>query len=225
MLLFGKLMKKLVIFDLDGTMLNTIDDLANSCNYILEKYNFPIHSVEKYKTFVGNGAKKLIERALPEEKRNEEFVEKLHMKFVGYYSQHSEEKTAPYVGILKLLKDLSKKEVKLAVASNKFISATRSLVKKYFWEFEFSSVLGQREGIPIKPNPQIVYDVMNESDVIDKHEVIFVGDSGEDMKTATNAGVDSIGVLWGFRSKEELEENGAKHIVEKPENILDIFLS
>jgi len=224
MLLFGKLMKKLVIFDLDGTMLNTIDDLANSCNYILKKYNLPIHSVEKYKTFVGNGVKKLIERALPKEKINEEFVEKLHMKFVEYYSQHFEEKTVPYEGILKLLKDLSKKEVKLAVASNKFNSATRSLVKKYFREFEFSSVLGQREGIPIKPNPQIVYDVMNESDIIDKQEVIFVGDSGEDMKTATNAGIDSIGVLWGFRSKEELKENGAKHIVEKPENILDILL-
>jgi len=218
-------MKKLVIFDLDGTMLNTIEDLANSCNYVLKKWNFSSHSVDKYKTFVGNGAKKLVERALPEKERNPEFIEKLHVEFVEYYSKHSEEKTAPYEGIVNLLRGISENNIKIAVASNKFISATRSLVKKYFHQFEFSSVLGQRDGVPVKPNPQIIYDVMDEANIWNKEKIIFIGDSGEDMKTATNAGVDSIGVLWGFRSKEELKENGAKHIVEKPEEILDILLT
>jgi len=216
-------MKKLVIFDLDGTLLNTIEDLANSCNHILKKWNFPTHSIKKYKTFVGKGAKKLIERALPEEKKGENIIDILHSEFVEYYGKHSEDKTLPYEGILELLKKINESEIKLAVASNKFVSATKSLVKKYFHEFEFSSVLGQRENIPIKPDPKIVYDVMQESCIQNKDEVIFVGDSGEDMKTALNAGVDSIGVLWGFRSEKELKENGAKYIAEKPEDIFRIL--
>lgn len=216
-------MIKLVIFDLDGTLLNTLDDLADSCNYILNKYGFPQHPVEAYRYFVGNGVAKLVERALPEDVRTPEFIEKVRKDFVEYYSAHAEDKTCPYDGILKLLEDISAKDIKLAVASNKFIAGTKALVKKYFDHIEFTSVLGQREGVPVKPNPQIVYDVMAESGITDKKHILYIGDSGADMKTAMNAGVESVGVLWGFRDRAELKENGASYFVESPTEILDII--
>lgn len=214
-------MIKLVIFDLDGTLLNSIDDLGDSCNYILEKHGFPLHPLEAYRFFVGNGVAKLVERALPEDKRDSQFVEKIRQEFVAYYSLHAEDKTAPYDGIMDLLKGLSSEEVMLAVASNKFIAGTTALVKKYFGDFKFVSVLGQREGIPVKPDPRIVYDIMETSE-IGKDEILYIGDTATDMLTAANAGVKSVGVEWGFRPKSELIENGADYIVQKPQQILDI---
>ncbi|MDR1877337.1 MAG: HAD family hydrolase [Flavobacteriaceae bacterium] len=215
-------MIKLVIFDLDGTLLNTIDDLGNSCNYILEKYNFPVHPLESYRYFVGNGVSKLIERALPEAERNPGFIEELRKEFIEYYSKHSEDRTHPYPGVIEMLKELRSGGVKLAVASNKFISGTQALVQKYFGEIQFVSVLGQRENIAVKPDPQIVYDTMKESGIQDKNEILYVGDTGTDMKTAVNSGIKGIGVLWGFRPKEELEETGAVYLVEKAEEIVRI---
>jgi phosphoglycolate phosphatase len=215
-------MLKLVIFDLDGTLLNTVEDLGDSCNYILGKYNFPVYPLDSYKYFVGNGVAKLIERALPEAERSPEFIEKLRKEFVEYYSEHSENKTAPYPGIVKMLKDLESKGVKLAVASNKFNSGTQSLVKKYFGDIRFVSVLGQREGIPIKPDPQIVFDIMRKSGVENKSEILYVGDTGTDMKTAVNSGIESVGVLWGFRPRKELEETGAVYLVEEAGEIVKI---
>lgn len=216
-------MIKLIIFDLDGTLLNTLDDLGNSCNHILKKHNFPTHPLDAYRLFVGNGVGKLVERALPEDHRSSEFVEKIRLEFVEYYSLHAEDDTAPYPGIEELLKELQNRGIKLAVASNKFIAGTQSLVKKYFGQFEFASVLGQREGVPVKPDPQIVYDVMSESAIKNKSEILYIGDSGADMKTSVNSGIDGVGVLWGFRSKEELESNGAKYIISKPKELLDII--
>lgn len=216
-------MIKLVIFDLDGTLLNTLDDLADSCNYILKKHGFATHEVETYRYFVGNGVGKLVERALPEDKRDPNYVETIRQEFVEYYSLHAEDKTAPYPGIVSILEKIASKNIKMAVASNKFIAGTRALVKKYFENIEFSSVIGQRDGIPVKPNPQIVYDVMEESGILDKNEILYIGDSGADMKTAVNAGVQSVGVLWGFRSESELIENGAEYLVSTPNEILDIL--
>jgi len=217
-------MIKLIIFDLDGTLLNTLDDLADSCNYILKKHGFRTHSLDAYRFFVGNGISKLIERAIPEEERNDDFIEKLRKEFICYYSAHAEDKTAPYTGIMDLLHALQDKGIKLAVASNKFIEGTQSLVKKYFGDIQFISVFGQREGIPVKPDPQIVFDIMKDSGIMNKEEILYAGDTGTDMKTCKNAGIKGIGVLWGFRTKEELKENGAKYIVNNPSEIMDIIM-
>lgn len=216
-------MIKLVIFDLDGTLLNTLDDLADSCNYILEKYGFPIHPSDSYRYFVGNGIGKLIERAIPEDKRQSDFIEQLRKEFIAYYSLHAEDKTAPYEGIVTLLQDLRSHGIMLAVASNKFMAGTQSLVKEYFGNIDFVSVFGQREGIPVKPDPRIVFDIMEESGITNKEEILYVGDTATDMKTCTNAGIKGIGVLWGFRTEKELKENGATYFVSKPSEIFDII--
>ena len=217
-------MIKLAIFDLDGTLLNTINDLADSCNYILQKNNFPTHPVDSYKYFVGNGMSKVIERALPVDiSINPDIVENLRKEFIEYYKIHSMCKTAPYTGVIDMLKTLYSMNIKLAVASNKFIEGTQMLVSQYFSEINFSSVLGQRTEVPIKPNPQIVYDIMNETEIKDKNEILYIGDTGIDMQTSKNAGVKGIGVLWGFRSKKELIENGAEYIIDKPEEIFELI--
>lgn len=214
-------MTKLAIFDLDGTLLNTLNDLADSCNYILEKNHLPVHALDSYKNFVGNGMTQLIERALPSELKSDlEVIEKIKNEFIEYYTKHSAIKTAPYDGVIEMLKSLSSMNIKLAVASNKFMEGAQALVKKYFSEIKFSSVFGQRTKVPMKPNPQIVYDIMNELGITNKEEIIYVGDTGTDMQTAVNAGITSIGVLWGFRSEEELKKYGAKYIVKRPEEIL-----
>lgn len=217
-------MIKLAIFDLDGTLLNTLNDLADSCNYILEKNHFSVHTLDSYKYFVGTGVTKLIERALPSElKNNSGEVERVKKEFIEYYSTHSASKTAPYNGVIEMLKTLNSMNIKLAVASNKFIEGTQSLVKKYFYEINFSSVLGQRAHVPMKPNPQIVYDIMNEIGINNKEEILYIGDTGTDMQTAVNSGIKSVGVLWGFRSEEELKEFGAEYIVSKPDEIIKLI--
>ncbi|QII69606.1 HAD family hydrolase [Apibacter sp. B3706] len=214
-------MTKLAIFDLDGTLLNTLNDLADSCNYILEKNHLPVHALDSYKNFVGNGMTQLIERALPSELKSDlEVIEKIKDEFIKYYTKHSDIKTAPYDGVIEMLKSLSSMNIKLAVASNKFMEGAQALVKKYFSEIKFSSVFGQRTNVPMKPNPQIVYDIMNELGITNKEEIIYVGDTGTDMQTAVNAGITSIGVLWGFRYEEELKKYGAEYIVKRPEEIL-----
>lgn len=216
-------MTKLAIFDLDGTLLNTLNDLADSCNYILEKYHLPVHALDSYKNFVGNGMTQLIERALPSELKSDlEVIEKIKDEFLEYYTKHSAIKTAPYDGVIEMLKSLSSMNIKLAVASNKFMEGAQALVKKYFSEIKFSSVFGQRTNVPMKPNPQIVYDIMNELGITNKEEIIYVGDTGTDMQTAVNAGITSIGVLWGFRSEEELKNQGAQYIINYPEKLLEI---
>lgn len=213
---------KLVIFDLDGTLLNTIDDLAQSVNFVLEKYNYPIHGVEKYKHFVGNGITKLIERALPESQRTEELISKLQVEFVEYYAQHSRACTKPYDGIVELLDKLKGCGITLSVASNKHHQATMELIDHYFGGDRFSVVYGKREGIRPKPDPTIVFDIVRECGM-SLAEVIYVGDSDTDMQTAQNASVLSVGVAWGFRTQQELEEHGAKYIINTPKELLSLI--
>lgn len=217
-------MIELVIFDLDGTLLNTIDDLAASTNYALAKHGYPTHDLSSYRFFVGNGINKLIERALPEEVRNEEKVLELRKDFVAYYEEHSADLTSPYKGIPELLSALKEKGLKMAVASNKYQVATEFLVDKYFGEYEFDVVLGQRDGINPKPDPTIVYDILKDTG-IHKSKVLYVGDSGVDMQTAKSSELISAGVSWGFRPVEELEAFNPDYIVDQPIEIYQIVRS
>lgn len=212
-------MKKLVIFDLDGTLLNTIADLACSTNYALGKLGINAHPLESYPTFVGNGIRKLFERALPVSVRTPEMVEKVRELFLPYYDAHNADLTTIYPGITELLKELQKKGVQLSVASNKYQSATEKLMEHYFPEIHFVSVLGQREGIPVKPDKGIILDTLKAAGV-SAEDTLYVGDSGVDMQTAKNGGVESVGVTWGFRPLSELEANGAQHIINKPSELL-----
>lgn len=208
----------LIIFDLDGTLLDTIDDLAVSTNHALRQYGYPEHELKQYCFFVGNGITKLIERALPEEARKESTILELRKVFVEYYQQHKTDLTHPYLGIPELLHDFKSAGIRLAVASNKYNQGTQELIRHYFGRDLFSVVLGQRDNIPVKPDPAIVNDILQQTGIA-KANTLYVGDSGVDMQTANNSGLTSIGVTWGFRPRQELESNGAHYIADKPEQI------
>ena len=211
-------MKKLVIFDLDGTLLNTIADLANSTNYALKVLGYPIHEPDKYNFMVGNGINKLFERALPDGEKTEENVLRVRQEFVPYYDQHNADKSRPYPGVTELLETLQPAGMQLAVASNKYQAATEKLIAHYFPNTKFTAVFGQREGIPVKPDPIIVKEILQIAKV-QEEETLYVGDSGVDMQTAINAGVTSCGVTWGFRPRTELESFHPDHIVDNAEEI------
>ena len=211
--------KQLVIFDLDGTLLDTVADLANATNQALEQCGYPTHPVEAYYQFVGNGINKLFARALPSEHSDEENVLRIRSLFVPYYNAHNADCSRPYPGVVELLRTLEKKGVKLAVASNKYHEATLKLVHHFFPDIHFAAVYGQRDGVPIKPAPDVVFDILQDTGV-SKEETLYVGDSGVDMLTACHAEVESVGVTWGFRSEEELREHKATHVEHGAEEIL-----
>ena len=211
-------MKKLVIFDLDGTLLNTIADLAQSTNHALKTLGYPTHDTEAYNFMVGNGINKLFERALPEGEKTEENVLRMRKEFIPYYDVHNADLSRPYPGIPELLKQLQDQHILLAVASNKYQSATRHLVAHYFPDIQFCAVFGQREGVNTKPDPTIVHDILSIAQ-IDKNDVLYVGDSGVDMQTAANAAVTACGVTWGFRPRTELEAFNPDFIVDTPAEI------
>lgn len=212
-------MIKLIIFDLDGTLLDTIEDLANATNHALKQFNFPLHDTATYRFFVGNGINKLIERALPEEHKNADAISMVKHEFLKYYMFHADDCTKPYPGISELLSKLQREGYQLGVASNKMHDATVDLVKRFFPGISFTSVLGQRDGIPVKPSPEILNEIVSAAGVL-KSETLYIGDSGIDAQTAINANIQFTGVLWGFRPRQELEEAGAENFVEKPEEIL-----
>ena len=216
-------MKKLVIFDLDGTLLNTIADLAHSTKYALNKLGYPTHEIEKYNFMVGNGIDKLFERALPEEEKSKENVLRVRKEFVPYYDIHNADDSRPYPGIPELLSYLQDAGVQIAVASNKYQAATQKLVDHYFPEIHFTAVLGQREGVKVKPDPIIVSDILEIAKVA-KEEALYVGDSGVDMQTAANAGVTACGVTWGFRPRTELEEFNPSYIADTAGEIKNLIL-
>ena len=212
-------MKKLVIFDLDGTLLNSIEDLAVAANYALGECGYPLHDVCEYPHFVGNGISKLIERALPEEYRSAQEIVRVMQVFMPYYDAHNTDYTCAYEGVENLLDTLHKRGVMLAVASNKYHSATCDIVKHYFPNIPFVAVLGQRDDVPKKPHPAIVHEILATSQV-EAHEVLYVGDSDVDMHTASSAGVESVGVTWGFRTEENLRNAGACHIIHRADELL-----
>lgn len=212
-------MKKLVIFDLDGTLLNTIADLAQSTNHALEACGFPTHPVDHYPHFVGDGINKLFERALPESERTEVNILCVRSHFVPFYDAHNADLSTPYDGMVDLLSHLQAEGVKLAVASNKYQVATEKLVSHFFPNIQFDAVFGQRDGIPVKPNPAIVNDIIAIAQ-IEKTDILYVGDSGVDMQTARNSEIESVGVTWGFRPEVELIAYEATHIAHQAADIL-----
>ena len=210
-------MYQLAIFDLDGTLLDTISDLSTACNVALETFGYPLHSEETYKTYVGNGIYKLVERSLPLEARKEENVLRVKEVFDAYYKAHSLDQTKPYVGIINLLKNLKEQGISCGVVTNKAHPYAVELVKLFFGDL-IEYTVGQREGIPTKPHPQGVLEMMMHFKV-PREACIYIGDSNVDMQTAQAAQLESIGVLWGFRSKEELIQSGATYLVENTEQL------
>ena len=214
----------IVIFDLDGTLLNTIGDLAASVDYVMRSRNLPEHTDAEYRQMVGGGIKRLVERALPEAlAANEEYVDECVTQFRRYYVDNIDRHTVPYEGMCELLCDLQRAGVKLAVASNKFQHGTDRLVSKFFSDIDFVAVEGNREGAPLKPDPQIITGILSRAGIAPERAVM-IGDSGIDIRTAQAAGIDSIGVAWGFRFAEELYEAGAQRVVSQVEELREYLL-
>lgn len=214
----------LAIFDLDGTLLNTIADLAAATNYALTQCNYPIHSPEAYPFYVGNGVRKLIERVLPEDSRTDANIDKMMKYFSEYYGEHLCDNTKPYPGISELLNQLTDAGFSLAVASNKYQAAVEILINHFFPNVDWVAIEGQKDGIPTKPDPSIVFEILSKCPT-PKAEVLYVGDSGVDMVTASRAAVESVGVSWGFRPVKELKENYADHIASTPNEVLALALA
>ena len=212
-------MTKLIIFDLDGTLLNTIDDLADSMNYVLQQNEYPTHATDAYKYFVGDGVAMLVRRALPKEVTETTFT-KVFNDFMNYYELHKADKTAPYAGMIETLEKLQEKGILLAVATNKPHELLPDLMAHYFPTIKWAAVFGNRKDVPIKPHPQIVYDILN---ITHCTGVLYVGDTAVDMQTAQNADLTKVGVLWGFRPKEELEQARADYIILHPQELIGLI--
>ena len=223
----------IIIFDLDGTLINTISDLGQACNHALSACGFPTHKIEDYPRLVGNGVNKLIERALPEEHRNEETVLRLREYFVPYYDEHNCDFTRPYDGIPELLEALRQKGDEamrlkgeqwfLAVASNKYQAATEKIVAQLF-PGVFDLVLGEREGVERKPDPQIVYDILEakgERLEAKGEEILYIGDSLVDAETARAAGATLVLCTWGFGTREQMEGAKPDYLVDHPLEVLE----
>lgn len=212
-------MIKLIIFDLDGTLLNTLDDLADASNLILTRHGFPVHELDEYRYFVGNGIYKLMERAMPPDAaKDTALVSVLRDEMNTYYSEHNNEKTAPYPGVIELIKTVRERGIKTAVLSNKPHEFTLALCEELLGG-GFELALGQREGYPVKPDRRLTQEIMETAGVT-AEETLYLGDSGVDMQTAKNGGIFAIGALWGFRERDELLENGADALISTPCEIL-----
>ena len=221
----------IIIFDLDGTLINTIDDLGQACNYALSACGFPTHKIEDYPRLVGNGINKLIERALPEEHRNEATVLRVREYFVPFYDEHNCDLTRPYDGIPELLQTLKAAGHTLAVASNKYQAATEKIVAQLF-PGVFDVVLGEREGIPRKPDPQIVWDIIHRLSPLASNlspltsnlsPIYYIGDSLVDAATARAANLPFVACTWGFCTREQLESASPEYMVDHPLEILTLI--
>lgn len=206
------------VFDLDGTLLNTLADLADSGNELLASYGMAPHPEPAFRYFVGNGSRKLMERILPG--KSPEQIDEALGRYKAIYEKHLTAKTTPYEGIAETLSALKARGVRMAVCTNKHISAAEALIRKYFPADTFDAFEGDRSGVPRKPDPAHVRIVLEKMGVRPE-ETVYLGDSGVDMQTAVNAGTLPVGVLWGFREKDELMENGAQILLSKPSELLE----
>lgn len=210
-------MIKAVIFDLDGTLLDTLQDLSNAVNAALEQEHMPQHSVDEVCQFVGNGVKKLMERAIPDRENNPAFA-RTYQYFREYYAAHCKENTKLYPGIEELLEELEACGIKTAIVSNKMDPAVKILNEDYF-SGKMDAAIGESEEVPKKPAPDMVHKALEELQIAPK-EAVYVGDSDVDIETAKNSGLSCISVTWGFRSEAFLKEHGATQLVHKPNEIL-----
>lgn len=215
-------MKKYVIFDLDGTLLNTIADLGTACNHALQEAGYSTHPLSAYNYMVGNGVRKLMERAEPD--AGPDTIDMLLKHFRAYYDNHCTDMTKPYPGIPELLQDLRDRDIAVAVTSNKYQAAVENIISHYFPDIEFACMLGENGDRPRKPDPSIVFEALNIHPT-PKNDVLYVGDSGVDMETARRACIESCGVTWGFRPVSELQSAYADHIVSNPSEILELAIS
>lgn len=211
-------MRQLVIFDLDGTLLNTLADLAQATNAALQACGFAVRTQAQVQAFVGNGVSKLLERALPPQARTAAQVERVRHAFFDYYDAHLWTHTTPYEGVETMLRTLDKQGILLAVASNKYQAATVRLIHHFFPHIPFAGILGQREQVPVKPHPQIVHELMDLARV-PARGVLYVGDSDVDIQTARNAGVRACGVSWGFRSRDILLSCKPDYLADTPAQV------
>lgn len=216
-------MYKNVIFDLDGTLLDTLQDLASACNHTLEALGLPTHPVDAYRKMVGSGIPKLIERMLPPEEREGMNFTLARSMFESYYAQHMRDLTQPYPGIKELLAKLSAAGVVMGVASNKKDDFTKEMVKDYFPK-TFRAVVGLRDDMMPKPDPAVVHWLLKEMAAA-PDATLYVGDSDVDMHTAIHAQLHPCGVLWGFRDRDELFVGGARYLVESPAQLERLILA
>ena len=216
-------MYKLVIFDLDGTLLDTIEDLASAVNHSLRACGCRTLEVDECRKLVGHGVKNLLRDSLPQDMMTEVMLNKMSEHFFAYYNEHIADFTKPYAGIPEALREIASKGIKLAVASNKFQAGTEELVEKFFGDINFVKVLGQREGFPIKPDAGVVFEIMTEVPEIDLEEVLYCGDSDVDIQTGNNAGVNTLAVTWGFRTKEQLQTHNPWRMIDNTSEICDVI--
>ncbi|MGN0377509.1 MAG: HAD family hydrolase [Suilimivivens sp.] len=211
---------KAIIFDLDGTLLNTLEDLKDSVNYGLRKYGMPERTLEEIRHFVGNGVQKLVERAVPEETSKDD-LEAVFAAFKEYYAVHCNDKTRPYSGISELLAEMKKRGYQMAIVSNKLQSGVDALKELYFKDY-ITVAIGGKEDMPKKPAPDMVIEALRQLGT-EKENAVFVGDSEVDIATAVNAKMDCITVAWGFRTRQEQEEAGATVFANNPMEIMELL--
>lgn len=210
------------IFDLDGTLLDTLQDLADSVNEVLTFYGFPNHDKEEYKLKVGKGFRNLLEVSLPQNTDKELDMEVVLHKFVEIYDKNYRNKTVPYPGIVSLLHNLNNKGIKIAVNSNKRTDYTEALIHQFFGDIPFVEIFGERQGIPKKPDPAAALEIAEKMQ-LQPEEILYIGDSKTDMQTGKNAKMGKAGVLWGFRGAKELQENGADYLIKDAEELEKLF--
>ncbi len=218
------MMYRAVLFDLDGTLLNTLQDIAASANTVLGRFGCPQHEVEAYRYFVGDGMEALAARILPSDHRDTATVAKAVSCIDSEYSQHWADTTRPYDGIPELLQALTVRGIKMAVLSNKPDGSTKLMVSKLLSLWRFELVLGARPSVPRKPDPAAALEIVKRLN-ISPGKFLYLGDTGIDMKTAKAAGMCPIGVLWGFRTADELLDSGAKSLISNPMDLLKILCS
>ena len=211
-----------VIFDLDGTLVNSLEDLADSMNFVLQNYNFPTHDIQTYKHLIGNGIRNLVQESLPKSNNDDELIIKCFDSMIKVYRDNCINKTKPYEGIIDLLDELALRNIKLAVFSNKADELTKKIVLALLPNRKFEVIIGLSDEAYRKPNPhgaQLISEILG----VHPDNIIYVGDSGIDMQTANNAGMYAVGALWGFRTKEELTSNGAKYLLNHPLDLIQIL--
>jgi len=211
-----------IIFDLDGTLVDSLEDIAESMNKVLLRYGFETHDLQAYKYFIGNGIKNLVREALPHYSREDEMISKCFDLMMEEYRDHCTVKTKPYQGIGELLDELTKHDIRLSVFSNKVDELTKKVVSTLLPNWNFEVVIGASSDIPRKPNPEGAF-LISETLRIPPADLIYLGDTGIDMQTATRASMYAVGALWGYRTDEELISNGAKNLILHPLDLLKLL--